>query len=154
MRAQLTGLLAAVAAVVGLAVPASAADVGITFDPDGHECYTTMPFAAGPAAAAGDSCPVRTITTRLPLSDPPVLVPAPVTGTVHYRTGALDRPPVGYVPVQDGVLTIQRGSTGADAVVRLLPSQLPEERFVLELFAPSFGTLVNPKVIVTIKRRG
>jgi hypothetical protein len=154
MKALLGVLLAAVAAVVGLAVPSSAEDVvAVTFAPDGHECYTTTPFAAG-AARDGGSCPSRVITTTLPVSDPPVLVPAPVTFTVHYRTIAQDRPPVGYVPVQDGLLTIQRGSTGTDAVVRLLPSQLPEERFVLELFAPSFGTLVNPKVTVTIKRRG
>ncbi|WP_084641973.1 Calx-beta domain-containing protein [Amycolatopsis balhimycina] len=82
--------------------------------------------------------------------------PAKAPVTVHYRTLALGTGEPAYVPVKDAMVTIPPGASGGSAVVKLLdgnPGQT-ESRFVLELFAPSAGTLGNARTEVTIKPGG
>ncbi|MGW3966696.1 Calx-beta domain-containing protein [Amycolatopsis sp. NPDC005003] len=82
--------------------------------------------------------------------------PAKAPVTVHYRTSALGTGEPAYVPVKDALVTIPAGASGGSAVVKLLdgnPGQA-ESRFVLELFAPSAGTLGNARTEVTIKPGG
>ncbi|EOD67636.1 Na-Ca exchanger/integrin-beta4 [Amycolatopsis vancoresmycina DSM 44592] len=79
--------------------------------------------------------------------------PAKAPVTVHYRTLPLGTGEPAYVPVKDATVTIPPGASGGSAVVELLdgkPGQR-ESRFVLELFAPSAGTLGNARTEVTIK---
>ncbi|MEV5721586.1 Calx-beta domain-containing protein [Amycolatopsis mediterranei] len=82
--------------------------------------------------------------------------PAKAPVTVHYRTLPLGTGEPAYVPVKDATVTILPGASGGSAVVKLLdakPGQV-ESRFVLELFAPSAGTLGNARTEVTIKPGG
>lgn len=173
MTATTTRALAAVLVLIGLAVPAHASvpagEVGLDNPPatgtDGYICYSTpidppIPQVDRPvglplpdAVGQDDTCRKDIQVVELPIKVPPTPLPAPTTITVHYRTIPVERPPVGYVPVQDGVLTIERGRTAGQAVVELRRSQLPEERFILEIFRPSVGTIVNPRALVIIKPR-
>jgi hypothetical protein len=79
--------------------------------------------------------------------------PAKAPVTVHYRTLPAGDGEPAYEPVRDATLTIQPGTSLGTAVVKLLPPRpgQGESRFVLELFAPSAGTLGNARTEVTIK---
>jgi hypothetical protein len=162
-RRATTRVLGLAMVLAGLAMPAQATvmgtDLGVFQPPDegtdGYVCYGSPIDPPGPGAIERDeSCQRGVVVVALPMKPPvPTPVPAPGDLTVRYRTVQLERPPVGYVPVRDAVLTVAGGSSSGWATVRLLPTTLREERFVLELYQPSRGAvLVNPRVVVTIKR--
>jgi hypothetical protein len=82
--------------------------------------------------------------------------PAKAPVTVHYRTLPLGTGEPAYVPVKDATVTIPPGASGGGAAVELLDGRPGQgvSRFVLELFAPSAGTLENARAEVTIKPGG
>jgi hypothetical protein len=90
------------------------------------------------------TCPVTIRTSK------PVRVPV----TVRFRTHDLDGKAYGYVPVRDGLVTIPAGGTTGTAEIELRPAAaLPEERFVLEVFAPSAGLLGAARAEVIVLGR-
>lgn len=145
MRARSVKALAVVAAcVAGLARPATADDQPVVFLPDGNpKCWA--PQLSPAEVRAVSSCPVPVGLSTLS--------PAPVR--VKYRTVPLDHPPVDYVPVQEAQLVIEPGATRATALVPLVPKPpLPQERFILELYAPTGATLGRARAEVTIMTSG
>jgi hypothetical protein len=75
--------------------------------------------------------------------------------TVHYRTFTTGSAPADYFMVQDAELTIEPGQSGGHAPIALVPHPpVPVERFGVEVFAPSVGTVSDPRVIGTIMVRG
>lgn len=145
MRARSVKALAVVAAcVAGLARPATADDQPVVFLPDGNpKCWA--PQLSPAEVRAVSSCPVPVGLSTLS--------PAPVG--VKYRTVPLDHPPVDYVPVQEAQLFFPPGATRATALVPLVPKPpLPQERFILELYAPTGATLGRARAEVTIMTSG
>jgi hypothetical protein len=145
MRARSAKALAVVAAcVAGLAPVSAGADPAfpVVSIVDGNpKCWA--PQLAPPLAEvqAGSSCSVPVGLSTLS--------PAPVG--VKYRTVPLDHPPADYVPVQEAQLVFQPGATRATALIPLVPKPpLPQERFILELYAPAGAALGRARAEVTI----
>ena len=144
-------VVAAIAACVAGLAPPALADPGLAVAPtasiaDGNpKCW--LPTLAPPLAQvqAGTSCSIPVGLSTLS--------PAPVG--VKYRTVPLDHPPVDYVPVQEAQLVFPPGATRATALIPLVPKPpLPQERFILELYAPTGATLGRARAEVTIMTSG
>lgn len=150
MRARSAKALAVIAACVAGLAPVSAGaeeTAPVVSVVDGNpKCW--VPQQAPPLAdvqAVGSSCSVPVGLSR------PVLVPV----GVKYRTVPLDHPPVDYVPVQEAQLVFQPGATRGTALIPLVPKPpLPQERFILELYAPTGATLGRARAEVTIMTSG
>ncbi|MGX7828131.1 Calx-beta domain-containing protein [Actinokineospora sp. 24-640] len=93
--------------------------------------------------------PVNTTTCPIPVRLSTV-AKAPVS--VRYRTHRIGSDPLGYVPVRDGVLTIQPGQSGGNILLTVLGDRRQsDERLVVEIFAPTAGTLGVARAEVVIR---
>jgi hypothetical protein len=63
-------------------------------------------------------------------------------------------PNLGYVPMQDAVLTIKPNAPRGDIAVQLNNPNQRQFQFELRIFAPSFGVLGTTKSVVTVTPNG